>query len=153
MRTASQPVPAWPLDNCGWTHRKNTSLGEGESGREIRHRWQLSLPQISRSSILDSLMKDKSPTWGPRSLMFCVVLIVLFCFFLKKRSCQLRGINSVFQTLNIKTIFQIFVQKQSHTILYEWHICFKWNTLFSIFAYLFIITSPHSAWVEFCTYS
>lgn len=76
----------------------------------------------------------------------CLVLL-----FFKKRSCQLRGINSVLQTLNIKTIFQIFVQKQSHTILYEWHICFKWNTLFSIFAYLFIITSPHSAWVEFCT--
>lgn len=47
------------LSNCGWTHRKSSSLGEGESGKEIRHRWQLSLPQICSSSILDSLMKDK----------------------------------------------------------------------------------------------
>lgn len=46
-------------------------------------------------------------------------------FFKKKKSFQLRGINSILQTLKIKTVFQIFVQKQSLIILYEWHISFK----------------------------
>lgn len=127
MGTAPQPAPAWPLHNYGWTHRKNTSLGEGESEKEMRHRWQLSLPQISSSSILDSLMKDKwshlHEDHGVSRL--CVVFIVLFCFFFKKKSFQLRGINSILQTLKIKTVFQIFVQKQSLIILYEWHISFK----------------------------